>query len=194
MNTDAPHSTLHMLSYSQLYTSTLHTHSLPSVLSSTLALSLHLGSLGSLSHLNRLSALPLLPPNRIQRPHPRQFAVNLVLLERDLVRLFRGRPEALDVKAVVEVRAEVVHPADGEEDVHAELEDMSVVLDCKIGERMDGRMDMDYTLNTSRFPPWSLRRIVDIVSVWWSGGLRSARAWSLVATDLAVDVAGVSGS
>lgn len=64
---------------------------------------------------------PLLPPNRIQRPHPRQLLINILLLQRDLMRLFGGRPEAGDVEPVVEVRAEVVHPADGEEDVHSEL-------------------------------------------------------------------------
>lgn len=65
--------------------------------------------------------LPPLPPHQIQSPHPRQLPINLLLLKRDLVRLFGGGPEARDVEAVVEVRAEVVHPADGEEDVDSEL-------------------------------------------------------------------------
>lgn len=37
------------------------------------------------------------------------------------MRLFGRGPEAGNVEAVVEVRAEVIHPADGEEDVHSEL-------------------------------------------------------------------------
>ena len=42
------------------------------------------------------------------------------------MRLFSGRPEAGDVEAVVEVRSEVVHPTDGEEDVEPELKYINV--------------------------------------------------------------------
>lgn len=62
-----------------------------------------------------------LPTKSIHSPHARKFAVDLFFLERDFVRLFGRGPEAGNVETVVEVRAEVIHPANGEEDVHPEL-------------------------------------------------------------------------
>lgn len=38
------------------------------------------------------------------------------------MRLLGGGPEAGDAEAVIEIRAEVIHPSDGEDDVHAELD------------------------------------------------------------------------
>lgn len=111
----------------------------------------------------RLQCLPLLSllaPESVRRPHARQLPVNLFLVERDLVRLFGAGPEAGDVKAVVEVRSEVVHPADGEDDIHAELWEVEVSY-RSLPRQFGGKRRP--TLNTSRFPPWSLRRMEDMV-------------------------------
>ena len=118
----------------------------------------------------RLQCLPLLSllaPESVRGPHARQLPVNLFLLERDLVRLFGAGPEARDVKAVVEVRSEVVHPADGEDDIHAELWEVEVSY-RSLPKQFRG--ERRPTLNTSRFPPWSLRRMEDMVESfndWW---------------------------
>ena len=62
-------------------------------------------------------------------PHllPRHDAVvlgpDLIAVVRDLVALLRPRPEPLDGEAVVEVRSEIVHDANGEHDICAELDD-----------------------------------------------------------------------
>lgn len=46
------------------------------------------------------------------------------------MRLLRGRPEPGHVESIVEVRAEIVHPADREEDVCAELVGEGVGYSC----------------------------------------------------------------
>ena len=53
--------------------------------------------------------------------HPLQLILDLLPLKRYLVALLGRGPETLDREARVEVRAEVVHPAYWEEDVHPEL-------------------------------------------------------------------------
>lgn len=80
--------------------------------------------------LQRLPLLSLLAPECVRGAHTRQLPINLFLLERDLVRLFGAGPEAGDVEAVVEVRAEVVHPADGEDDIYAELWEWLSVIEA----------------------------------------------------------------
>ncbi|KAB8349642.1 hypothetical protein FH972_023661 [Carpinus fangiana] len=73
-----------------------------------------------------LPCQPLLTPREPALPQPRQLCTNLIALERDLVGLLGARPEVGHAEAVVEVRAEVVHVADREEDVEAELGDLEV--------------------------------------------------------------------
>lgn len=68
-----------------------------------------------------LRCLPPFPPQSVLHAHTCQFLVDLFLVKRDLVGLFGGGPEALCREAVVEIRAEVIHPADGEKNVHSEL-------------------------------------------------------------------------
>lgn len=94
-----------------------------------LSVGLRLGLNLSLDLSLQQSNLPLspLPAHGFYHAHTCQLLINLLLVNRDFVRLLGSRPEVPDVKAVVEVRAEVVHPTDGEEDVHAELEYRRVV-------------------------------------------------------------------
>lgn len=73
----------------------------------------------------RLSLQSPFPSSRVNHAHARQLLVDFLLLERDLVGLFRGGPEAGHAETVVEIRSEVIHPADGEDDVHAELEGLA---------------------------------------------------------------------
>jgi hypothetical protein len=75
------------------------------------------------AHLPHPALLLLSPPLVLQIPRlqPLQLLGNLLALVRYLVRLARLRPELGDCEFAVEVRAEVVHYADGEENVHAEL-------------------------------------------------------------------------
>lgn len=70
----------------------------------------------------RFPCLPHLLHLEISRLQPLQLLLDLLALVRDLVRLSFFRPEVGHVEFAVEVRAEVVHDADGEENVHAELQ------------------------------------------------------------------------
>ena len=67
--------------------------------------------------------LLLPPPLVLEIPllQPLQFLRNLVSIVRDLVRLAWLGPEIGNGEFAVEVRAEVVHDADWEENVHPEL-------------------------------------------------------------------------
>ena len=53
--------------------------------------------------------------------YPQHLRPDLVTLEGDLVTLFLRGPEIWDGEPVLQVRTEVVHPADWEGEVHAEL-------------------------------------------------------------------------
>lgn len=72
----------------------------------------------------------LLDPLRLSKPlarhHPLVLELDLVAIPRELVALFRPRPEAVHCEAVVEIGAEVEHDADWEHDVHAELWEFSL--------------------------------------------------------------------
>jgi hypothetical protein len=74
--------------------------------------------------------LRLIKPALLSLPnslvYPQHLRLDLVSLEGKLVTLFLRWPEAWDGEAVLEVRAEVVHPPDGECEVHAELQESSV--------------------------------------------------------------------
>lgn len=76
--------------------------------------------------LRRCQAALLLHLDRLPHLLPRHDAVvlgpDLFAVTRDLVALLWLGPEALDGEAVVEVRSEVVHDANGEHDIHAELD------------------------------------------------------------------------
>lgn len=50
-----------------------------------------------------------------------KLGLNLILLKGNVVGFVLLRPEIGDGEALFEVRAKVVHPADGKHDVHAEL-------------------------------------------------------------------------
>lgn len=68
--------------------------------------------------------LLLLPPLlhlQIPRLQPLQLLRNLLALVRDAMRLLGLGPEVRDREFAVQVCAEVVHDADGEENVHAKL-------------------------------------------------------------------------
>lgn len=78
-------------------------------------------SLSIRSSLCSLRGLPPLPLDGVYHAHTGQLFIDLVFIEWDLVGLFGCGPEALGGEAVIEIRAEVVHPADGEDHVYAEL-------------------------------------------------------------------------
>lgn len=59
--------------------------------------------------------------------------IDLLLVEGNLVRLFGRGPETLGGETVVEVRAKVIHPSDGEENIHPELRIVLVGLSREIG-------------------------------------------------------------
>ena len=91
--------------------------------------------------------LLFLPPPlvlQIPRLQPLQLLRDLLALVRDAMRLLRLRPEVGHRESAVQVRAEVVHDADGEENVHAELEALVVGAE----ESWEWR-----TLATSRLGP-----------------------------------------
>lgn len=72
--------------------------------------------------LPRLILEPLVPEIQPSRAQSLQFSVDLVSVHGYLVRLLGLGPKFGDGKALVEVRAEIIHDADREHDVHAELE------------------------------------------------------------------------
>lgn len=65
--------------------------------------------------------LPHLLQLQVSRLEPLKLLLDLVALVRNAVRLLRLGPEIRYREFAVEVRAKVVHDADGEENVHAEL-------------------------------------------------------------------------
>jgi len=69
---------------------------------------------------------PPLPQKQPLLPQSLQLSLDLIPLRRNPMRLIRLGPEAMHREPLVQVRAEVVHYADGEEDVHPELEDFEV--------------------------------------------------------------------
>lgn len=75
--------------------------------------------------------LCLLQPHFLSFPngvvYPQDLCLDLVSLEGYLVALFLRGPEVGHGEAVLEVRAKVVHPADGKGEVHAKLMPESVV-------------------------------------------------------------------
>ena len=71
--------------------------------------------------LSLLPRQPLLPQLQPPLPQSLQLHSHLLAFKRYLVCLFGFWPEIWDGEALVQVCAEVVHPADGEEDVETEL-------------------------------------------------------------------------
>lgn len=69
--------------------------------------------------------LRLLQPPQLPLPHqlinPQYLRLDLLPLKRYLVALFLRGPEVRDCESVLEVRPEVIHPSDGEGEVHPEL-------------------------------------------------------------------------
>lgn len=91
--------------------------------------------------------LLFLPPPlvlQVPRLQPLQLLCNLLSLVRDAMRLLRLGPEVGHRESAIQVRAEVVHDADGEENVHAELDALVVGVVESWGWR---------TLATSRLGP-----------------------------------------
>lgn len=70
--------------------------------------------------LRLLQPSPRLPLSRLPG-NPPHLISDLVALERNAMALFLGGPEVWYGEAIFEVGAEIVHPADWEENVHAKL-------------------------------------------------------------------------
>jgi hypothetical protein len=112
----------------------------------------------------------LLPPMFIlQIPllHTLKFLCNLLALIRYAMRLPRFRPEFWDRESAVQVCAEVVHYADWEENVHAELCGRKLVYEVvERGSKGGGGR----TLKTSRFGP-------AMFAEGYVGALRGVAIW-----------------
>jgi len=79
--------------------------------------------------LNRLSGFFLespLAPDAIDHAHARQFAIDLLPLQWNLMRLLCRGPKSWHGETFIEIRAEVVHPADREKNIQAELKNLKV--------------------------------------------------------------------
>ena len=75
-----------------------------------------------------LSHHPRLPPPQPPPLHPLHLRTDIFSFRGYLIQLLLCGPEIADAEFVVEVRAEIVHPAYGEHDVHAELLVMYISL------------------------------------------------------------------
>jgi len=67
-------------------------------------------------------------------PQPCQLCVYLIPLERNLMRLALLGPEVRDGEPRVHVRAEIVHDANREHNVHSKPEDLQVAAFDQMGE------------------------------------------------------------
>lgn len=66
-------------------------------------------------------ALAFLPAKGFYCTHSRQFRIDVFFGFRDFMRLFGRGPESGDGKSFFEICAKVIHPPDGEEDIHSKL-------------------------------------------------------------------------
>jgi len=81
---------------------------------------------GTRRTLTLLFCFPQSPPLLLHPLDSFQFFLYLLPLKWDLVRVFLLGPKVGDGEAIFEIRAEIVHPADREHDVHTKLQDFEI--------------------------------------------------------------------
>ncbi len=99
---------------------------------------------------------PRLPQVQPPLPQPLKLTMNLILLERNPVRLLRLGPEVRHREAIVEVRAVVVHDCDWKHDVHAKLHLVSIVRTLIVRDGIEKGKQLqtyfeDFEIRTSHF-------------------------------------------
>lgn len=102
--------------------------------------------------------------------HALVLDLELLAVARQLVALFGSRPEVGDGEAVIEVRAKVVHDANGKHDIHAKLYSFFFAPGQRPqqGGHARRRKSAIRTLNTSKFKPPILSREYSLAAMWLS--------------------------